>query len=198
MLVVGLTGGIGAGKSTVARLFAVRGVEVFDADEVAHRLLEPGQPALKAVVRAFGSGILSADGGLDRAALRRRVFAEPKSRKRLEGIVHPLVYAELARLVLGVAGCYCLLCIPLLLETGRRRFVDRLLVVDCPEALQIERVVRRSGLPAEEVRAIMAAQVSRSERLAAADDVIVNAADPANLEAEVDALHRRYRALAAA
>ncbi|QXP91354.1 dephospho-CoA kinase [Methylococcus capsulatus] len=198
MLVVGLTGGIGAGKSTVARMFAARGVEVFEADEVAHRLLEPGQPALKAVVRAFGSGILGADGRLDRAALRRRVFAEPKARKRLEGIVHPLVYAELARLVLGAAGSYCVLSVPLLLETGRRRFVDRLLVVDCPESLQIERVVRRSGLRPEEVRAIMAAQVSRSERLAAADDVIVNAADTAGLEAEVDALHRRYSLLAAA
>ncbi|QJD29921.1 dephospho-CoA kinase [Methylococcus geothermalis] len=198
MLVVGLTGGIGAGKSTVAGLFAARGVEVFDADEVAHRLLEPGQPALKTVVRAFGADILGGDGHLDRAALRRRVFAEPKSRKRLEGILHPLVYAELARLVLGAAGSYCLLCIPLLLETGRRKFVDRVLVVDCPETLQIERVVRRSGLRPEEVRAIMAAQVSRSERLAAADDVIVNTADPACLESEVDALHRRYCALAAA
>ncbi|MDF9392492.1 MULTISPECIES: dephospho-CoA kinase [Methylococcus] len=198
MLVVGLTGGIGAGKSTVARLFAARGVEVLDADEVAHRLLEPGQPALKAVIRAFGSGILGADGTLDRAALRRRVFADPKARKRLEGIVHPLVYAELARLVLGSEGSYCVLSIPLLLETGRRRFVDRLLVVDCPETLQIERVVRRSGLRPEEVRAIMAAQVSRSERLAAADDVIVNASDTASLEAEVDALHKRYSALAAA
>ncbi|AAU91915.1 dephospho-CoA kinase [Methylococcus capsulatus str. Bath] len=198
MLVVGLTGGIGAGKSTVARMFAARGVEVFEADEVAHRLLEPGQPALKAVARAFGSDILGADGRLDRAALRRRVFAESKARKRLEGIVHPLVYAELARLVLGAAGSYCVLSVPLLLETGRRRFVDRLLVVDCPESLQIERVVRRSGLRPEEVRAIMAAQVSRSERLAAADDVIVNAADTAGLEAEVDALHRRYSLLAAA
>lgn len=198
MLVVGLTGGIGAGKSTVARMFAARGIEVFDADAVAHRLLEPGQPALKGVVRAFGSDILGADGRLDRATLRRRVFAEPKSRRRLEGIVHPLVYAELARLVLGATGSYCLLCVPLLLETGRRRFVDRLLVVDCPETLQIERVVRRSGLQPEEVRAIMAAQVSRSERLAAADDVIVNAADPASLEAEVDVLHRRYSLLAAA
>jgi dephospho-CoA kinase len=198
MLVVGLTGGIGAGKSTVARLFAARGVEVFDADQVAHRLMEPGQPAFKPLVRAFGADILGADGRLDRAALRRRVFAEPKSRKRLEGIVHPLVYAELARLVLGARGSYCLVCIPLLLETGRGGFVDRLLVVDCPEALQIERVVRRNGLQPEEVRAIMAAQVSRSERLAAADDVIVNAADPACLEAEVDALHRRYCALGAA
>lgn len=193
-----MTGGIGAGKSTVARMFAARGVEVFEADEVAHRLLEPGQPALKAVARAFGSDILGADGRLDRAALRRRVFAESKARKRLEGIVHPLVYAELARLVLGAAGSYCVLSVPLLLETGRRRFVDRLLVVDCPESLQIERVVRRSGLRPEEVRAIMAAQVSRSERLAAADDVIVNAADTAGLEAEVDALHRRYSLLAAA
>lgn len=198
MLVVGLTGGIGAGKSTVARMFAARGIEVFDADAVAHRLLEPGQPALKGVVRAFGSDILGADGGLDRATLRRRVFAEPKSRRRLEGIVHPLVYAELARLVLGATGSYCLLCVPLLLETGRRRSVDRLLVVDCPETVQIERVVRRSGLQPEEVRAIMAAQVSRSERLAAADDVIVNAADPASLEAEVDVLHRRYSDLVAA
>lgn len=198
MLVVGLTGGIGAGKSTVARMFAARGIEVFDADAVAHRLLEPGQPALKGVVRAFGSDILGADGRLDRATLRRRVFAEPKSRRRLEGIVHPLVYAELARLVLGATGGYCLLCVPLLLETGRRRFVDRLLVVDCPETVQIERVVRRSGLQPVEVRAIMAAQVSRSERLAAADDVIVNAADSASLEAEVDVLHRRYSVLAAA
>ncbi|MDD2768423.1 MAG: dephospho-CoA kinase [Methylococcus sp.] len=198
MLVVGLTGGIGAGKSTVADLFARHGVSVFDADEVARRLLEPGQAAFKAVVRVFGPSLVRADGHLDRDALRRRVFAEPKSRKRLEAILHPRVYAELDRLALGAPGDYCLLCIPLLLESGRRSFVDRLLVVDCPEPLQVERVVRRSGLPAEEVRAIMAAQLSRIERLAAADDVIVNSGDTAALEPEVAALHRRYGALAAA
>lgn len=198
MLVVGLTGGIGAGKTTVAGLFAARGVSVFDADEIARRLVQPGQPAFNEVVRAFGADLITGDGSLDRGALRRRIFAQRKLRRRLECILHPLVYNELQRLALGAPGDYCLMCIPLLLETGRRQFVDRLLVVDCPESLQIQRVVQRSGLQADEVRAIMAAQVSRIERLAAADDVIVNAGDLAVLEREVETLHQRYVDLATA
>jgi dephospho-CoA kinase len=195
MLRVGLTGGIGAGKTTVARLFAERGAPVFDADEVARRVTEAGQPALAEIVRAFGTGVLTADGTLDRTALRRLVFADPEARHRLEAIVHPKVYSALEHWLQGTVAPYCLLCIPLLLESGRLDLVDRVLVVDCPEALQIERVRRRNGLSEAEIRAILATQVSRADRLAKADDLIVNAGTLDALARAVESLDQKYRAL---
>jgi dephospho-CoA kinase len=197
MLRVGLTGGIGAGKTTLARLFAERGVPVFEADEVARRVVEPDQPAFAEIVHAFGTGLLTADGALDRAALRRLVFADPESRHRLEAIVHPKVYSALEHWLRGTVAPYCLLSIPLLLESGRLDLVDRVLVIDCPEALQIERVMRRSGLSEAEVRAIIATQVSRATRLAKADDLVVNASTLAALVRAVESLDQKYRALAA-
>lgn len=200
MLVIGLTGGIGSGKSTVAACFERLGVTVVDTDAIAHAVVAPGQPGLAAVVAAFGSGILQADGTLDRAALRRRVFADAQERHRLEAILHPLIRAESDRRLASAGPPYALLMVPLLVETGAQRSgrFARILVVDLPEALQVERVQRRSGLDGAEVRAIMATQASRAERLAAADDVVSNEGPPEALEAAVATLHRRYLELAGA
>lgn len=197
MLRVGLTGGIGTGKTTVARLFTERGVPVFDADEVARRVTEPGQPAFDEIVHAFGTGLLTTDGTLNRAALRQLVFTDPEARHRLEAIVHPKVYAALEDWLKGTVAPYCLLSIPLLFESRRFDLVDRVLVVDCPETLQIERVMRRSGLSEAEVRAIIATQVSRADRLATADDLVVNAGTLDALVPAVEALDQKYGALAA-
>jgi dephospho-CoA kinase len=198
-LVVGLTGGIGSGKSAVADLFAARGVPVVDADAIAHALSRPGQPGHAAVVAAFGPDALAPDGTLDRAALRRAVFADPAARTRLENALHPLIRAEARRLIAAWTAPWGLVVVPLLLERGGLGdVVRRVIVVDCPEDEQVRRVVLRSGLPAPEVRAIIAAQLPRAERLARADDVIDNAGPPAALAPQVAALHVRYDALAAA
>jgi dephospho-CoA kinase len=198
-LVVGLTGGIGSGKSAVADLFAARGVPVVDADAIAHALSRPGQPGHAAVVAAFGPEALAPDGTLDRAALRRAVFADPAARARLETALHPLIRAEARRLIAAWTAPWGLVVVPLLLERGGfGDVVRRVIVVDCPEDEQVRRVVLRSGLPAAEVRAILAAQLPRAERLARADDVIDNAGPPAALAPQVTALHVRYDALAAA
>jgi dephospho-CoA kinase len=197
MLRIGLTGGIGAGKSTVEALFAARGVAAVDADALARELVEPGQPALAAIVEAFGEEVLDGEGRLDRARMRERVFADPAGRRRLETILHPRVRARMAARAAQLTDPYCILSIPLLVESGQRDLVHRVLVVDVPEPLQIQRVCRRSGLTEAQARAIVAAQASRAERLAAADDIIVNDAGLDRLEAQVERLHRRYLALAA-
>jgi dephospho-CoA kinase len=193
---IGLTGGIGAGKSTVAEVFAGLGVPVFDADRVARELVEPGQPALAEVVAAFGDSVLAPDGRLDRAALRARVFADDAARARLEAILHPRVMDRLEALARAADADYCVLVIPLLVETGQADQVDRVLVVDLPEELQVARVVARDGGGLEAARAILRAQASRAERLAVADDVIRNAGDRAELGRAIEALDRRYRGLA--
>jgi dephospho-CoA kinase len=195
MWVVGLTGGIGSGKSTVADNFAAQGVPVIDTDAIARDLTAPGGAALDAVRAAFGEAVMQADGTLDRAALRRRVFSDNTSRHRLEAILHPLIRQRVEQALATLTAPYALIVVPLLVETGGYRDVlDRVLVVDCPEDLQIERVMARSGLTRDEVTAILAAQASRAERLAAADDVIVNSASPEVLRTQVAALHRRYLA----
>jgi dephospho-CoA kinase len=195
MWVVGLTGGIGSGKSTVADNFAAQGVPVIDTDVIARDLTAPGGAALDAVRAAFGEAVMQADGTLDRAALRRRVFSDSASRHRLEAILHPLIRQRVEQALGTLTAPYALVVVPLLVETGGYRAVlDRVLVVDCPEDMQIERVIARSGLTRDEVTAILAAQASRAERLAAADDVIVNSASPEALRTQVAALHRRYLA----
>ncbi len=196
MLVVGLTGGIGSGKSTVADLFAARGVPVIDMDEIARELTRPGRPALAEIAKAFGPDILNSGGELDRAALRRRIFTDPGARRRLEAILHPRIRAEVTRRLHGLEAPYAVVVIPLLVESGQRDLVDRVLVVDAPEDLQIRRTTARDGVGEEEVRAVLAAQAGRRERLAVADDVIVNDDGPEALEHQVEALHRRYLALA--
>lgn len=196
MLKIGLTGGIGSGKSTVAALFAARGVPIVDADAIAREIVQPGQPALEEIARTFGREILRPDGSLDRHALRTLVFADPNKRARLEALLHPRIRQRMRKQVANLSGAYCLLVIPLLLETGQTDLVDRVLVVDCPQALQIRRVTERDGLDRAEAERILAAQTSRPARLAAADDVIENDGNEAALERQVEALHRRYLALA--
>jgi dephospho-CoA kinase len=193
---VGLTGGIASGKSTVARLFAARGVPVIDTDDLAREVVAPGSEGLAAVMARFGAGVIAPDGSLDRRALRRIVFeSESESRnarRDLEAITHPRIRALLQQRAQAAGGAYQIWVIPLLVEGNGRVQVDRVLLVDCPEALQIERVMRRDGSSREQAEAILAAQASRAARLSAADDVIVNDGDPARLEARVAELHQAY------
>lgn len=198
-LVVGLTGGIGSGKSVVAAAFRALGVEVVDADEVAHELSAPGRDGHRAVVAALGPSILSADGTLDRAKLREQAFADASFRQRLEAALHPAIREEIGRRVADWRGAYGVLVVPLLFERGgTASLADRVLVVDCPEAEQVRRVGLRSGLQEGQVRAIMATQLPRAERLARADDVIDNSGSPEAIAAAVARLDTSYRALAAA
>ena len=196
-LTVCLTGGVGSGKSSVARLFVGRGVAVIDADALAHELTRSGGSAIPAIATAFGPEALDASGALDRARMRRLAFADPGARARLEAILHPLIRAESARQAAAATSAYVIHMIPLLVESGDPRpRCDRVLVVDCPEEEQIRRVMARSQLAREEVEAIIAAQASRADRLAYADDVIDNGGEPSRLVPQVDALHQRYLALA--
>ena len=196
--IVGLTGGIGSGKSAVADAFAALSVDVTDTDRLAHALTAPGTPGLRAIDGAFGPGLVLADGTLDRAALRRRAFADATVRDRLEAILHPLIGKAARDEIAHWRGPYGIVVVPLLLERGGlSSIVDRVLVVDCPEEQQVRRVGTRSGLASEEVRAIMSAQLSRAERLARADDVLDNAGPPDAIAPQVLALHRRYLALGA-
>ena len=197
--VVGLTGGIGSGKTEVAGAFAALGIEVVDTDALAHRLSAPGERGLAAIRAAFGDDVLTATGELDRAQLRQRVFTDAAARAKLEAALHPLIRAEAQREMLSWRGAYGVIVIPLLLEReGSRSMVDRILVVDCPEDEQVRRVVARSGLAPGEVHAIMATQIARDLRLAAADDVLDNSGPIAGVEPQVRALDQRYRELAAA
>jgi len=200
MLIVGLTGGIASGKTTVSDMFAARGVPIVDADIAARQVVEPGQPGLAELTTAFGRDILNDDGSLNRRALRQRVFARQEDRARLESILHPLIRDRILQdLEATRAGGapYVLLVAPLLLEGGLARIVDRVLVIDTPREVQIERVMARDNCSQREAEAILAAQMSREERLARADDVIVNAGAVDDLAVEVERLHRQYLELAA-
>ena len=193
---VGLTGGIASGKTLVSRLFARLGVPIIDTDELAREVVEPGSEGLAAVRDRFGAGVIGADGRLDRRALRALVFADPQARKDLEAITHPRIRALVEQRSAAAAGPYQIHVVPLLVEARRRDSVDRVLVVDCPESLQLERLMQRDGGSREQAEAILAAQASRGERLAMADDVIVNDGVPRQVEDAVAALHARYTALA--
>jgi len=194
---IGLTGGIGSGKSTVAGMFEALGVPVIDADALGRELVAPGQPALAEVASAFGPEILTGDGHLDRRRLRELIFSDQAARRNLERILHPRIRDAMAARVRTLNAPYCLLSIPLLLETGQTEDVDRILVVDAPEALQIERTRHRDHTSTEQTQRILSRQVGRQERLAAADDVIVNDADLDRLSEQVHRLHRVYLALPA-
>ncbi len=199
IFVVGLTGGIGSGKSAAADCFVTLGVPVVDTDAIAHELTAPGGAAIEPIRQAFGDGALTAAGALDRAAMRRRVFADPAERTRLEAILHPMIRAESEARLRRSAADYAVLVVPLLAESkSYRERVDRVAVVDCPEEVQLARVMGRSGLSRAEVAAIMAAQASRAARLAIADDVIANDAGLAELRARVTELHGRYLDMARA
>jgi dephospho-CoA kinase len=193
---IGLTGGIASGKSTVSGLFAALGVPVIDADHIAREVVAPGTALLARVIARFGDGLLTPQGELNRRALRERVFADAAERASLEALLHPAIMAELQRRSLAAGGHYQILAIPLLVEHDLRASVDRVLLVDCEEALQLRRVQLRDGVTLAQARQILAAQASRAARLAVADDVIVNDGDLDQLRDRVETLHVRYGTLA--
>ena len=196
--VVGLTGGIGSGKSAVADLFAQRGIKAIDADAIAHDLTVAGGAAMPAIRAEFGAAAADASGALDRAAMRTIVFADPSARKRLEAILHPMIRRESERQLLAATTIspYAILMAPLLIESADyRKRVDRIAVVDCAETTQIARVMHRNGIAKSEIERILAAQATRAERLAAADDIIHNDGDFAALPPQIERLHLQYLAL---
>jgi len=198
MMIVGLTGGIGSGKSEAARLFSDLGAPVADTDAIAHALTAPGQPALQEIAKSFGKDALHPDGALNRAYLRQRIFSDADAKRMLEGILHPLIRAEVANILArNTSMPYQIVMVPLLFETGAyTELIDRSLLIDCEESLQIARAMARSQLAEAEVRAIMATQCSRTQRLEMADDIIVNNGTLADLEKQVREKHEKYIRLA--
>jgi dephospho-CoA kinase len=197
-LLIGLTGGIASGKSTVARRFAELAIPVVDADVAAREVVAPGTPGLARVIERFGPGVVAGNGELDRHALRQLIFNDPSSRKDLEAILHPLIRAAMEHSAETAVGPYVVMAIPLLVESGPRGRVDRILVVDVDEAVQLQRVQARDGGSLDQARAILASQASRAARLAAADDVLLNDGTVTDLRQGVDRLHENYLRLAAA
>ena len=197
MLKIGLTGGIGCGKTTVSKLFEQLGVSVIDADETAHQLVEPGQPALQAIVKIFGANIVNADGSLNRSTLRDIVFSDTAKKKQLESILHPEVFSMIQKTIDKFEKPYCIVCIPLLFETGKTGFVDRILVVDCPVSNQVQRIILRNGLDQNRIMSIINSQVDREYRLKHADDVIDNSGDGIGLAEQVKKLHNFYVSISA-
>lgn len=195
MLKIGLTGGIGSGKSTVAKIFADLNIPTLDADEIAHRLVEKGQPALTQISREFGPDILCQNGSLNREKLRELVFSDPMQKQTLESILHPLIFNSIKAELEQLIAPYCIISIPLLFETGMTHFVDRILVIDCPVETQIERVKARDKLTIERVQSIIDHQVSRAFRKANADDVIDNTGPDYRLAEQVKKLHNLYLSL---
>ncbi len=197
MLKVGLTGGIGCGKSTVARIFANLNIPVLDADQIAHSLVEKDQPALARVQQEFGASILNPDGSLNRRHLREIVFSDLKQKQKLESILHPLIYKTLQAELEPLVAPYCIISIPLLFETDMTHLVDRILVIDCPVETQIERVKIRDNLTIERIQSIIDNQVSRAYRIAKADDLIDNSTTDYRLAEQVKKLHNLYLSLSA-
>lgn len=197
MRVVGLTGGVAAGKTTVAAWFRARGVPVLDADQAARDVLAPGTEGLAEVVAAFGANVLDADGQLDRPAMRARIFSDPAARHTLEAITHPRIRALLARRLADAHGPYVVLDVPLLIESPPlRALADRVLVIDVPETVQLARLMARDGMDRAGAQAMIDAQASRADRLAAADDVVDNSGPPEALTQTLETLHARYARLA--
>lgn len=197
MYVVAITGGIGSGKTTVANQFAELGIEVVDADIIAREVVEPGTPALAAIAAHFGANVIAPDGRLDRRQLRERVFTDPQAKGWLNALLHPLIRSEMQRQCAAARSPYCLLVVPLLVENRLTALANRVLVIDVDEATQIERTCRRDGVTREQAEAILAAQASRTERLAAADDVLDNQnGTPEAIKSRIFALHETYLAFA--
>lgn len=193
--ILGLTGGIGSGKSAAAQCFADLGIHTVDADQAARWVVEPGRPALARIVEHFGADVLQASGELDRGALRKRIFEDTDQRLWLEALLHPLINQEVAEHLARAESPYAILVSPLLIESGQYRTVQRLLVIDAPQELQIERTLRRDGSSLEQIQAILKAQAKREDRLSHADDVLVNDRDHAWLNSEVKRLHHFYLSL---
>lgn len=198
MFKLGLTGGIGSGKTVASDYFARLGIEVVDTDLVARQVVEPGTPALEEIKAHFGSDVIQPDGTLDRKALRTRVFADENERTWLESLLHPLIRQKTLQQLESAHSAYVILVSPLLIESGRHRLADRVLVIDSPEALQLSRAQHRDDSDALQIKAIMQTQFSREQRLAQADDVVINDADIASLERQLDVLHAKYLAIATA
>ncbi|MGH1390037.1 MAG: dephospho-CoA kinase [Aeromonas jandaei] len=197
MYVVAITGGIGSGKTTIANQFAELGINVVDADVIAREVVEPGSPALEAIADHFGPDVITPDGQLDRRHLRERVFSDPSAKAWLNALLHPLIRSEMQRQCAAARSPYCLLVVPLLVENKLTGLANRVLVVDVDEATQIERTCRRDGVTTEQAKAIIAAQASRSERLAAADDVVENGnGSEMAIKARILTLHETYLAFA--
>lgn len=196
MLTVGLTGGVASGKTTVQHMFAALGVPVLDADLVAREVVAPGEPALDQIAAEFGTGMILVDGTLDRRRMREHVFADPAARKRLEAITHPHIRARMRAWKSAQTGPYCMLSVAILIEAGMQTLVDRILVVDVPETVQEQRLCVRDGIAPHLAAQMLAAQLPRSQRLAAADDVVVNTSDLVTLSRCVERLHRYYLDLA--
>lgn len=195
-LLIGLTGGIGSGKSTVASLFADKGIPVIDADVITRKLVEPGQDALNEISATLGEEFISKDGRLDRARLRETIFADEVARKRLEIILHPRVAEAITKEVADLDSVYSIIVIPLLFEAAQEHLVDRVLVVDAPEQQQINRVMARDHMDADKVSQIMSSQLDRKSRVTRADDVVVNDEDESALKDQINRLHNYYLQIA--
>ncbi|MFC6339275.1 dephospho-CoA kinase [Pseudomonas sp. CCM 7891] len=193
--ILGLTGGIGSGKSAAAEHFIDLGVDLVDADHAARWVVEPGRPALTSIAEHFGASVLLPDGRLDRAALRQLIFEVPEERLWLEALLHPLIAEEIRSHLARARSPYAILVSPLLIESGQYATTQRILVIDVPQSLQIERTLQRDGISAEQVQAILKAQASREDRLRQADDVLVNDQNLTRLHAEVERLHHFYLTL---
>jgi len=190
--IVAVTGGIGSGKSEVTRRFSAHGVEVIDADLIARELVAPGQPTLMEIQRHFGAAMIAGDGQLDRRKMREAIFADPAKKQLLEALLHPVIASVMQQRAIAATGPYVVLAIPLLAESHRYDWVDRVVVVDVPETVQRDRIMRRDALDGAQAEAVIQSQATRAQRLALADDVIENVGDLALLDSAVNALHRKY------
>lgn len=196
-IIIGLTGGIACGKTTASDFFADHGIEIIDADLVAREVVQPGQPALEEITKAFGSSVLQADGALDRAKMRKLIFAQADKRAQLEAILHPLIRQRMADQLAKCEGHYAIYSVPLLVESGLNKLADRVLVIDVEEAVQLERLLSRDGITLSQAKAMIAAQLSREDRNRAADDIIDNSGTLNRFIEQLRAHHRRYLALPA-
>ena len=192
MLVIGLTGGIGSGKSTVAELFRKRNVPVIDTDIIARELVKANQPALTEIIKTFGNNVITSNGELDRKQLAKITFHDEQARKKLEQILHPRIRESMLAQINAISAPYVIAVIPLLIETGQLDLVDHILVIDCPEEIQIQRIKQRDHRDDQQIKEILRAQASRADRLSVADDVIENQQDISNLDAKIEELHQKF------
>ncbi|MFB3089907.1 MAG: dephospho-CoA kinase [Gammaproteobacteria bacterium] len=195
VLRIGLTGGIGSGKSTACEIFSELKVPVIDADVIAVKAVKPGMPALQSIIDEFGVKIITKDGYLNRKELRDRIFKNESDRRKLESILHPVIYKEIARQTKGINSAYCIISIPLLLETGTSDIIDRILVIDIPKELQLSRASARDNASLKNIETIIHSQISRDDRLAAADDIINNEGDIENLRRQIYDLYEFYKSI---